>query len=198
MYSWHYLIFYILAATGWITAVAGNNTFSCVFLAQSTWLSAYNTTILNTTHYDVGTLDVAGKQNQVPLCAVLASVSYGSDDSLLSALWLPDEAQYSLRFMAVGNGGQAGVINYADMMAELNSGLGFAVAGGDGGHRDSDNDSGAGESVGAPGVYQPYLHDADQVRARLHTAISLFTPVSKAASSVLKTSTCLASHRQAG
>ncbi|KAJ4349567.1 uncharacterized protein N0V89_008183 [Didymosphaeria variabile] len=82
--------------------------------------------------------------------------------------------------MAVGNGGQAGVIGYSDMMAELNSGLGFAVAGGNAGHLASDNNAGVGPSLGAPGVYQPFLNDEDQLQAWLHNAISLLTPAAKA------------------
>jgi hypothetical protein len=131
------------------------------------------------THYATGALNVSGTLNKISFCEVYASISYGTNDSLIFALWLPD-TQYSSRFMALGNGGQAGVIEYSDMMAELNSGLGFAVAGGNAGHLASDNDVGVGPSIGAPGVYQPFLHDGDQVRAWIHNAISLLTPAAKA------------------
>ena len=62
------------------------------------------------------------------------------------------------------------------MMIQLNSGMGFAVAGGDGGHLASANNGGG----GAPGVYIPYLHDTEQVQAWIHDAINLFTPAAKA------------------
>jgi feruloyl esterase len=69
----------------------------------------------------------------------------------------------------------AGVIDYANMLTQLNSGLGFAVAGGNAGHFASDNNNGG----GAPGVYLPYLHDEAQVQAWIHNAISLFTPAAR-------------------
>ncbi|CAI6084262.1 unnamed protein product [Clonostachys chloroleuca] len=161
-----------------LATVARCAAFNCSSFGQSVELSSYNATILNSTHYAVGELNEAGTVNAVPFCEVYASVGYGTNDTIIFALWLPDE-QYSSRFMAVGNGGQGGVIPYTDMMEELNSGLGFAVAGGNAGHLASDNDAGTGDGLGAPGVYQPFLHDEDQVKAWLHNAISLITPPAK-------------------
>jgi feruloyl esterase len=163
-----------------LAVVISRGTMDCSALAKAACLSAYNATITNTTHYAIGELDVVGTQNQVPLCEVHASVRYGTNSTLNFALWLPDATEYSSRFMAVGNGGFAGLIPYSDMMIELNSGLGFAVAGGDAGHLDSENDAGAGPGSGAPGVYQPFLHDEDQLKAWLQDAIGLLTPASKA------------------
>ena len=139
-------------------------------------MSMPNATILNATHHAIGEYSVSGTTNQVPFCQVQATVKYGSDDTLNFALWLPDKSLYSSRFMAVGNGGFAGTINEADMLIELNNGLGLAVAGGDGGHQ--------GASTGTPGARVPFLHDEDQVEAWAHNAISLFTPASRA---VIKT-----------
>jgi hypothetical protein len=152
--------------------------FNCSSFGLSVDLSSYNATILNSTHYATGELNESGTVNAVPFCEVYTSVGYGTNDTIIFALWLPDE-QYSSRFMAVGNGGQGGIIPYTDMMEELNSGLGFAVAGGNAGHLASDNDAGTGVGLGAPGVYQPFLHDEDQVKAWLHNAISLITPPAK-------------------
>lgn len=73
----------------------------------------------------------------------------------------------------IGNGGMAGVIDFANMMTQLNTG--FAVAGGDAGHQAANNNNGN----GAPNTYIEYLHDANQVKAWIHNAISLFTPVAK-------------------
>ncbi len=178
MYTCRYLSFVAFAACTLATAGSYRSP-NCVSLAQSASLSAYSASLLNTTYYSTGELNVLGTLNTISFCEVYASVSYGTNDSLTFALWLPD-AQYSSRFMALGNGGEAGVINYSDMMTELNSGLGFAVASGDAGHLASDNDAGVGPSIGAPGVYQPFLHDEDQVQAWLHNAISLLTPAAKA------------------
>jgi feruloyl esterase len=178
MYSCRYLLSISLAACTLAVAATYTST-DCSSLAQSTCLGAYNASLLNTTYYATGALNVSGVLNSISFCEVYASVSYGINDSLIFALWLPD-TQFSSRFMAIGNGGQAGVITYSDMMEELNSGLGFAVAGGNAGHLASDNEAGAGLSTGAPGVFQPFLHEEDQVQAWLHNAISLFTPAAKA------------------
>jgi hypothetical protein len=152
---------------------------NCSSLAQSTCLAGYNATILNVTYHATGALDISGTHNRIPLCEIYASVRYANNNSLIFALWLPDAKHYSSRFMAIGNGGQGGEISHKEMMAELNNDLGFAVAGGDAGHLASDNMAGDMPGMGAPGIYQPFLHDETQVKAWMHDAISLFTPASK-------------------
>ena len=141
-------------------------------------LSDHNATLLNATFYPTASLNVSGTLNNVSFCEVYSSISYGSNgnDSLAFAVWLPQTLQYNNRFLAVGNGGMAGTIDYVNMVTQLNSGLGLAVAGGNAGHLASANNGGGGE----PGVYLPYLHDQDQVTAWIHDAISLFTPAAKA------------------
>ncbi|KAK7946682.1 esterase [Apiospora aurea] len=67
----------------------------------------------------------------------------------------------------------AGTIDEAALMKNVNEG--YAVAGGDGGHRASDNNGGSGE----PGVYLPYMHDQAQVKAWIHNSIAQFTPVTR-------------------
>jgi feruloyl esterase len=151
---------------------------TCTSLTKSSCLSQYNASIVNATSFGVGEKNVSGTQNDIAFCEVNAVVRYSNNDSLSFAVWLPNLDDAS-RFMAIGNGGQAGVIVYEDMMAELNSGLGFAVTGGDGGHLFADNDVGAGGNLGKPGAYQPYLHDDDQIKAWLHNAIALFTPAAQ-------------------
>lgn len=144
----------------------------------------YNATFLNSTHYPTNTLNVStpysSLNNSIPFCEIYASISYGSspNNTLIFALWLPTikQADYSNRFLAVGNGGMAGVIDYAGMLTQLNSGFGFAIAGGNAGHLASENNDGAGE----PGVPLPYLHDEEQVTAWIHDAVSLFTPAARA------------------
>lgn len=74
----------------------------------------------------------------------------------------------------VGNGGFAGVIDEDALMENLN--IGFAVAGGDSGHRAVDNNDGN----GAPGVYLPFLHDVNQTSAWIHNSIAYFTPPAQA------------------
>jgi hypothetical protein len=150
---------------------------NCTTFAKSLDLNSYNATLLNATYYPIHSLNVSKTFNNVSFCEIYTSVSYGSgNNTLIAATWLPDRLQYNDRFMAVGNGGMAGTIDYAGMLTQLNSGMGFAVAGGDAGHRASDNNGGGGEA----GVYLPYLHDKEQINAWIHDAISLFTPAAKA------------------
>lgn len=137
-------------------------------------LLSHNATFLNATHYPANTLNVSDEFNAIAFCEIYGAVPYGSNanNTLTFALWVPNDlSDYSDRYVAVGNGGMAGVIDYAGMLAQLNSGFGFAVAGGDAGHLASENNDGEGE----PGVYLPYLHDEDQVQMWIHDAISLFT-----------------------
>lgn len=149
----------------------------CSTFARSLDLDTYNATLLNATYYPFNSLNVSNTFNNVSFCEIYTSVSYGSgNNTLIAATWLPDRLQYNDRFIAVGNGGMAGTIDFSSMLTQLNSGLGFAVAGGDAGHRASDNNGGSGET----GVNLPYLHDKEQITAWIHDAISLFTPTAKA------------------
>ncbi|KAK0664813.1 putative feruloyl esterase B-1 [Lasiodiplodia hormozganensis] len=118
---------------------------------------------------DALTLNVSGTLNAHPFCRVASQLAYGSDDTLNFEVWLPGDAGYNGRYLAVGNGGMAGTIDNATMVEYLNEG--FAVAGGDSGHLASENNDGD----GAPGTYLPYLHDRDQVLAWIHNSIALFT-----------------------
>ncbi|KXS94108.1 hypothetical protein AC578_7499 [Pseudocercospora eumusae] len=139
-------------------------------------LTPFNATLIQSTYYAPHAKNVSGTSNTNSFCEIDGTVSYGDNDTLAFTLWLPDNADYRDRFLAVGNGGMAGYIDYTSMLSQLNSGLGFAVAGGDSGHLASNNNYGS----GAPGVYLPYLHDQAQLEAWIHNAISLFTPAAKA------------------
>ncbi|EMC95206.1 hypothetical protein BAUCODRAFT_35203 [Baudoinia panamericana UAMH 10762] len=167
-----------LLASSVTALVLPYSTPNCSTFGSSASLRQYNATFLNATHYGPRGVNASGLLNTVSFCEVYASVAYGpyGNDSLVFAVWLPEYVQYENRFMAVGNGGMAGTIDYLNMITQLNSGLGFAVAGGNGGHLASANNGGG----GAPGVYIPYLHDQAQVTAWIHDAISLFTPAAKA------------------
>ncbi|KAK5107508.1 hypothetical protein LTR62_001080 [Meristemomyces frigidus] len=168
----------LLAVAGLANAlVLPQQAANCSTFTKSIALSNYNTTVLNSTYYPAGGLNNSGTVNSVAFCEVYSSVSYGTgNDSLIFAIWLPDVLQYESRFMAVGNGGMAGTIDYTNMMTQLNSAYGLAVAGGNAGHLASLNNAGN----GAPDTYLPYLHDPAQVSAWIHDAISLFTPAAKA------------------
>ena len=156
--------------------VLPQSTLNCTLFAKEVSLSSSNASVLNATYYPRNALNVSGVLNTLSFCEVYGAVSYGAgNDTLIFAVWLPDILQYEGRFIAVGNGGMAGVIDYANMVSQLNAGMGFAVAGGNAGHLAPDNNEGG----GAPGVYLPYLHDVAQVTAWIHDAISLYTPAAK-------------------
>jgi feruloyl esterase len=150
----------------------------CTSFAHNFALQGFNASFLNATYYPVRGLNVSGTFNSLPFCEVYSSISYGDhgNDSLIFAVWLPDAPQYQQRFLAVGNGGMAGELDYVAMVTQLNSGVGFSIAGGNAGHMASTNNNGS----GAPNTYIPYLHDPAQVKAWIHDAISLFTPAAKA------------------
>ncbi|KAK8191266.1 tannase and feruloyl esterase [Phyllosticta capitalensis] len=86
---------------------------------------------------------------------------------------MPQADVWNKRFLAVGNGGFAGVVDTASMTEYLNQG--FAVVGGDSGHLASENNDGG----GAPNTYLPYMHDKDQVKAWIHESMALLTPTAK-------------------
>lgn len=136
-----------------------------------------NTTITNTTHHQPHTVNVtSGSQNiynKYAFCEVDGIVSYGRNSSLHFSVYLPDATSYNGRFMAVGNGGMAGILDTVALMQQLNSG--FATAAGDAGHLASRNNAGS----GAPDTYIPYLHNPDEVQAWIHNAIALFVPTTK-------------------
>ncbi|OQO06221.1 hypothetical protein B0A48_08809 [Cryoendolithus antarcticus] len=156
--------------------VLPGSTPSCTSFAQSLQLSEYNAAYLNATQYAVRSVNGYGVYNAIPFCEVYASISYGTNNTLVFATWLPTRRAYEDHFMAVGNGGMAGIIDYGGMITQLNAGMGFAVVGGNAGHLASENNDGG----AAPGVYIPYLHDKEQVTAWIHDAISLYTPAAKA------------------
>lgn len=177
----HWVLWALLQAVASLAAPTTAQS-DCTAFANAAQLSEFNGQVLNATHFSpntrnitLGTLNIS---NDIPFCEIFARISYGAanNNTLTFALWLPDNAHYSSRFMAVGNGGMAGTIDTYTMMTQLNSRMGFAVAGGDAGHSATDNNDGAGES----GVYLPYLHDAEQVQAWIHNAISIFAPAARA------------------
>lgn len=155
--------------------VLANSQLDCTVSALSGVLAEKQAIIVNATFHANGTYQYAGASNKLDFCAVDASIAYGKNGTLQFSVWLPSRDQYKSRFMAVGNGGLAGATDFSNMLNQLNAGYGFAVAGGDAGHRASDNNGGSGQ----PGVYLPFLHDPDQVQAWIHNAISLFTPTAK-------------------
>jgi feruloyl esterase len=158
-----------------VSSVLPRTSQDCSSFASSVDLSEYNGSVLNATYHSTNSVNITNVFNDIPFCEVYGTIAYGSNDSLVFALWLPDASSYEQRFMAVGNGGMAGIIDTLNMITQLNAGLGFAVAGGDAGHLASVNNNGG----GAPGMYLPYLHDRHQVEAWIHDAISLFTPAAK-------------------
>ncbi|KAL7625269.1 hypothetical protein AAE478_004485 [Parahypoxylon ruwenzoriense] len=127
-------------------------------------------TILNATHIPANTFNASGTFNAVPACRLIGRIPYARNNSVVFELWLPETGDYNGRFLAVGNGGMAGTIATNDVVRNLNKG--YAVAGGNAGHLASENNDGS----GAPGVYLPYMHDEEQVKAWIHNSIAYLTP----------------------
>ncbi|KAK0389460.1 hypothetical protein NLU13_3035 [Sarocladium strictum] len=154
----------------------------CSSLASHINFDAYNATCHNATYHHPGEYSLTGLtgafSNNVSFHEIHASVAYAEEAELIFAVWLPDKARYKDRFLAVGNGGYAGSIDRVNMLQQLNSGLGFAIAGGDGGH-DSWKETNGTDS-GTPGLYIPFLNHEERTRAWLHNAVSIFTPLAEA------------------
>ncbi|KAI7211437.1 tannase and feruloyl esterase [Hortaea werneckii] len=167
----------ILSLAGCATAfVLPHSATQCSISSFDIPLTSFNATISSVAYQPANACNVSGAFNQKGFCEVNATIEYGTADTLDFTLWLPDWVNYEGRFMAVGNGGMAGTIDYVNMLKQFDSGLGVAVAGGNAGHLASQNNDGEGE----PGVYLPYLHDPAQVEAWIHNGVSLFTPAAKA------------------
>ncbi|KAJ5896225.1 uncharacterized protein N7473_005624 [Penicillium subrubescens] len=115
--------------------------------------------------------------HNISYCRVTGSVAYDHSNHLVEfELWLPSRDSYNGRFMVVGNGGFAGVIDTDQMASQLKQG--FAVAGGDSGHRLLDN------GVGGSGSYIPFLNNIEETKAWIHESIAIITePTRKIATS---------------
>jgi feruloyl esterase len=153
----------------------------CSRFASDVDFDDYHATHLNSTYHAARTVQVANGtsniSNDIPFCETYVSINYAKDAHLVFALWLPDNTHYTRRFLAVGNGGYSGLIDTANMMAQLNLGLGFAVAGGDAGHDAYAETNGT--TNGYPGLVIPFLRRAVTTKALIRNAISIFTPLAK-------------------
>ncbi|KAI1335793.1 tannase and feruloyl esterase [Xylariaceae sp. FL0016] len=153
------------------------STSECSSAADGIQFDSYNASFLNTTYYTAQNLNVSGILNNFSFCEVCVAINYAQNAQLVFVLWLPEAQQYQGRFLAVGNGGYAGTIDRDNMLKQLNSGMGFAVAGGNAGHDAcSETD---GNNYGSPGTSIPFLSHEERTRAWIHDAISLFTPLAK-------------------
>ncbi|KAI1075898.1 feruloyl esterase [Whalleya microplaca] len=145
----------------------------CTKFASSIRNLTVGATILNSSYVPENTLHVSNTFNTVALCRLFGEVPYAGNNFVIFETWLPASDTYNKRLLVVGNGGMAGTIAEGDMIGNLNKG--YAVAGGNAGHLASENNGGS----GAPGIYLPYLHDEEQVKAWIHNSIAYFTPVAR-------------------
>ncbi|KAK2007652.1 tannase and feruloyl esterase [Colletotrichum eremochloae] len=153
---------------------SANTSTSCDALPDLVKSSILTLGAVETAFVPINFLNVSGTFNSVAFCRVNGSVPYPENNTVFFEVWLPDTDVYNSRFLAVGNGGMAGTIDYAAMLENVNKG--FATAGGDSGHRASENNNG---DAYPGGVYLPYLHDRNQVLAWIRNSIALFTPPAK-------------------
>jgi feruloyl esterase len=100
-------------------------------------LSLPNAAITLARHFDGGPLAFPGGEVQLPkrpLCRVAATLKPSFDSDIRVELWLPDES-WNGKYMAVGNGGWSGSINYSAMADGLRRG--YATSSTDTGHAGS-------------------------------------------------------------
>ncbi|EFQ25115.1 tannase and feruloyl esterase [Colletotrichum graminicola M1.001] len=158
---------------------SANSSTSCDVLPDLIRSSILTLGSVETGFVPTNSLNVSGTFNSVSFCRVNGSVPYPENNNVFFEVWLPDTDVYNARFLAVGNGGMAGTIDYVAMLENINKG--FATAGGDSGHRASENN---GSNAYPGGVNLPYLHDRNQVLAWIRNSIALFTPPAKDIASV--------------
>ena len=86
-------------------------------------------TVVNATLVQAGNLELDGLDgtNNLTFCRVFSQMPYGSNSTLNFEVWLPEGSSYNDRYLSVGNGGFAGIIDYYSMLSNLNTG--FAVGG---------------------------------------------------------------------
>ncbi|KAL5532409.1 hypothetical protein ACEPAF_5979 [Sanghuangporus sanghuang] len=127
------------------TGVQAANPTACIALATTalatTDFSSLNTTILNATYYDspttVTTLGTCSTQATVnaSLCRIQYVVNTSDISAIAGEAWLPDD--WNQRFVALGNGGLNGCIDYDNL--NTGSSKGFAAIASNNGH---DGDTG--------------------------------------------------------
>ncbi|RDW87367.1 hypothetical protein BP5796_03061 [Coleophoma crateriformis] len=160
-----------------VSSASTNGTATCTDFVPTT-SSGSNLTIKSVEY--VGAYDLVisniSMNNTVSFCRVSAVIEYSRYDPNISLLnfelWLPGSDVYNERYLSVGNGGFAGVLDYSMMLLNLEKG--YAVAAGDSGHTTADN----GVSTGA-GIYIPFFHNHDQVLAWIRNSIAMFTSPSQ-------------------
>ncbi|KAL2829675.1 Tannase/feruloyl esterase [Aspergillus cavernicola] len=134
-----------------------------------------------------GGLDISSEggnqtiQNRIPICHVQGTIKYSEgqtghaeldasgEATLTWELFLPEHAEYNGRYLGVGNGGYAGIIDNYTMLKHLNTG--YAVGGCDSGHHQNENGNNTG--------YAPYMEDLAKVNAWIHDSIALTTRVAR-------------------
>ncbi|KAK2759266.1 feruloyl esterase, partial [Colletotrichum kahawae] len=146
----------------------------CASLAEQVKASVPELTSVSSALVSAKSLNVSSVFNSAAFCRFNGTVPYPENNTVLFEVWLPESGSYNGRFLAVGNGGLAGTIDYAAMVENLNKG--FATAGGDSGHRAADNNNG---DAYPGGIYLPFLHDRNQVLAWIRNSIALFTTPAK-------------------
>ncbi|OAL26520.1 hypothetical protein AYO20_10089 [Fonsecaea nubica] len=144
-------------------------------LGHSTTLSIANASLVdgqNIAQFIAQTLNttVVPTTTLTDVCRIQGEVAYDLNHTVSVELWLPSTRQWNGRYIAVGNGGLAGTIDYQAMLIQLEGG--FAVAGGDSGHTLAED----GPAVASPGSFVPFLNSIPQVTAWLHNSIAALTP----------------------
>lgn len=96
------------------TAVAGDEASCSTLAGNSGPLNVNGTVLTNSTWIPAGAKNVSGTFNAAAFCEVSGTVSYGTNDSVVFEVWLPDENVYNGRFLAVGQYYHILGLNWAD------------------------------------------------------------------------------------
>lgn len=97
--------------------------------------------VINGSTFEVPAGDIAypiSPTHMNAACAVEINVTSSAESAFSFGLFLPDASTWNSRFLAVGNGGFAGGINWLDMASGL--GYGFSVMSTDTGHNSTSGD----------------------------------------------------------
>ncbi|KAH8175854.1 tannase and feruloyl esterase domain-containing protein [Sarocladium implicatum] len=177
MFLWEVVLTTVLLAN-----LAASRELDCKSLSKKIDFGAFDATCINSTYHGIGDFSLDGPtgviSNEVAFQEIHAAVAYAKGAQLVFSVWLPHNSSYEGRFLAVGNGGYGGTIDRVAMVQRLNEDLGFVIAGGDAGHDAWAETNGT--DTGRPGLYVPFLNHEERVKAWIHNAISIFTPLAKA------------------
>ncbi|KAJ0331969.1 hypothetical protein COL922a_011647 [Colletotrichum nupharicola] len=109
-----------LALASWFlpASIAAPSTGSpdCESLAEQVKASVPELTSVSSALVSANSLNISSVFNSASFCRFNGTVPYPENNTVLFEVWLPESGSYNGRFLAVGNGGLAGTVDYAAMV----------------------------------------------------------------------------------